>query len=446
MSLIRISPVIKLPPAKLLTLSFAALILAGSLLLWMPWSSNERGTSYIDALFTATSAVCVTGLTVVNTAAHWSLVGKVIILLLIQAGGLGVMTIATLFAFLMGKRISLKERILIQEALGQFTLAGVVRLTRYILLVTMIIEGVGAILLTARLAASMPLVKAAWYGVFHAVSAFCNAGFDIFGDSLVRFVSDPIVNMVITGLIITGGIGFTVIVEIYRLLVARERLSFHAKLVLKVTALLIVSGTLLIWLLERSNPLTIASLPVPSQLLASYFQSVTARTAGFNTIDIGSVRPATALILICLMFIGASPGGTGGGIKTSTAAVVVAAMYAVASGKNDVEIHDRRIPQVIVMRALCLAALSLCLVVGTTLLLSVVQPEGTLPLTFEAVSAFGTVGLSMGVTPKLTTLGKLFLIVTMFAGRVGPLTLAMAVLAEQNHAGVKHPEEKILVG
>ncbi|MGB9867897.1 MAG: TrkH family potassium uptake protein [Bacillota bacterium] len=446
MSIIRISPVIKMPPAKLLTLSFAALILAGSLLLWMPWASRDAGTSYVDALFTATSAVCVTGLTVVNTAAHWSIIGKVIILLLIQAGGLGVMTMATLVALIVGKRISLRERILIQEALGQFTIAGVVRLTRYILLVTVIIEGFGALLLTVRFAGSMPLIKAAWYGVFHAVSAFCNAGFDIFGDSFVRFVSDPLVNLVVTGLIVTGGIGFTVIVEAYRFLVAKERLSFHARLVLKVTAILILSGTVLIWLLERSNPNTLARLPLPSQVLASYFQSVTARTAGFNTIDIGALRPATAIIIMCLMFIGASPGGTGGGIKTSTAAVVVAAMYATASGRNDVEMLERRIPQPLVMRALCLAALSLCLVVSTTTMLSVVQTESTLPVAFEAVSAFGTVGLSMGVTPKLTTVGKLLIIITMFAGRVGPLTLAMAVLAEQNHAGVKHPEEKILVG
>lgn len=446
MSVIRLTSMVRLPPAKFLTLSFALLIAIGSLLLWMPWASNAHNTTYIDALFTATSAVCVTGLITLNTASHWTIAGKLIIILLIQVGGLGIMTVATLFAFLVGKRISLKQRILMQEALGQWTLSGVVRLTRHILLVTAVIEGFGAILLTARFVKQMPLIRAAWYGVFHAVSAFCNAGFDIFGDSLVRFVADPLVNFVMTGLIIAGGIGFTVIVEIYQYFVSKEKLSFHSRLVLKVTALLIIGGTILIWVLERDNPKTIAGLTLPGQFLASYFQSVTARTAGFNTVDIGLIRPATALILICLMFIGASPGGTGGGIKTSTAAVIAAAMYSMAAGKSEVEISERRIGSGVVLRALCIAGISACLVVSVVIGLSVLQRTDTLPLIFETVSAFGTVGLSMGATAELTTLSKLLIIITMFAGRVGPLTLAMAVVAEPSHMAVKHPEEKLMVG
>ncbi|HHV79950.1 MAG TPA: Trk family potassium uptake protein [Firmicutes bacterium] len=446
MSVIHLTSAVKLPPAKFLTLSFALLIAVGSILLWMPWSSASRTTSYIDALFTATSAVCVTGLITLNTATHWSFVGKAIILLLIQAGGLGVMTVATLFAFVMGKRIGLKQRILIQEALGQLTLSGVVRLTRHILLVTAIIEGFGAFLLTLRFLAQMPPLQALWYGVFHAVSAFCNAGFDIFGDSLVRFVTDPLVNFVVTGLIITGGIGFTVIAELYQYFTSKERLSLHSKLVLKVTVFLILSGTILVWLLERTNQDTIAGLGIPGQLLASYFQSVTARTAGFNTIDISAIRPATALILICLMFIGASPGGTGGGIKTSTAAVIVAAVYAMAAGKSEVEISERRIPTGIVLKAMGIATISACLVTSVAIGLSVFQRAQTLPIVFETVSAFGTVGLSMGITSELTALGKLLIILTMFAGRVGPLTLAMAIVADTNHTTVKHPEEKVIVG
>ncbi len=439
---------INLTPAQVLTLGFAGVIFAGSLLLMIPQSTAAgKVTHYVDALFTATSAVCVTGLVVVDTGSHWSLLGQVVTILLIQIGGLGIMTMSTLFALLIGKRISLRERLIIQEATGLSRMGGLVRLTRAILLVTLATEGIGAVILAIRFASDMSPVKAVYFGVYHAVSAFCNAGFDLFGVSLVTYVGDFTVNLAITSLIIIGGIGFTVITDLHENGLGRKgRLSLHTRTALKVTASLIVFGTALLYLFEYSNPDTLQPLPAHARLFAAYFHAVTPRTAGFNTLPVGKMTIPGLLITLILMFIGASPGGTGGGIKTTTFATILATVKSILEGKQDVEYGDKRLARDIVDRSLAITILSLGLVILTTILLTITEKRLLVEVLFETTSAFGTVGLSMGITPNLTTAGKVFIMMTMFAGRVGPLTLGMALAQRIHAAPVRLPEDRLLVG
>lgn len=436
-------------PAQVLVGGFASLILVGALLLTLPVSSRDGAPlPFLDALFTSTSAVCVTGLVVVDTHDQFSLFGQIVILLLIQVGGLGIMTMSTLIFLLLGRRVSLRNRLIIQEAMNHLTLEGMVRLVRRVLLVTMTVEGVGALLLAARWSFDMGFPKCLYYGVFHAVSAFCNSGIDLFGGfrSLSGYATDVWVNLVITSLIIVGGLGFSVVSEV----VAHRRgtrLSLHARLVLLTTATLIAVGTIVIFLLEWDNPATLGPLGPLGRVLGAYFQAVTPRTAGFSTVSIGDMRAATQLFLVILMFIGASPGSTGGGIKTSTFATLLLAVRSVVRGKEDVEVFERRIPRRIVYRALAVSMISLALVVVMTMALSITRNDDLLSVLFEATSAFGTVGLSMGLTPNLTPLGKVLIIATMFAGRVGPLTVATAIAQRQHAANaVKYPEERIMVG
>lgn len=438
----------RLSPAQVLVLGFAAVILVGSLLLTLPVASlSGQATPFIDALFTATSAVCVTGLVVVDTGTHWSIFGQIVILLLIQVGGLGFMTMATLFALMLGKRINLRERLLIQEALNQLTMEGVVRLVKYILVFTFILEGIAALILAARWSFDMGWNKALYFGLFHAVSSFNNAGFDLFGDfrSITGYVDDFTVNIVISGMIILGGIGFTVIADVFRNRNWRM-FSLHSKVVLTMSAFLIVGGAVLVFALEYSNPKTLAPLSTSGKILASYFQSVTPRTAGFNSLVISDLRSATQFLLIILMFIGASPGSTGGGIKTSTFMSLMGAVRAMIQGHGDVEVFKRRIPQEIVYRALTITIAALTLVISVTMILAVTEKAEFLTVLFETTSAFGTVGLSMGLTPDLTTIGRLMITATMFAGRVGPLTIAFAVAQRQHKPAFKYAREKIMVG
>lgn len=402
-------------------------------------------TQYIDALFTATSATCVTGLITVLTSTHWTTTGKVIILLLIQIGGLGIMTASALFALLLGKKFSLKERLLMQEALGQFSLAGLVRLTKYILIITFLVEGTGAFLLFLRFISDMPVAQAAWFGVFHSISAFCNAGFDLFGNSFESYVQDWPVNLIITSLIILGGIGFVVIVETWQARGQWHNLSLHSKLAIITTVVLIVSGTLLIYLFEHDNPATLLHLRPDGKWLASYFHSVTPRTAGFNTLPTGRMLQPSLLLTIVLMFIGASPGGTGGGIKTTTFALILFTVHSIIRGQEPT-VGRRSIGHDLVGKSLAIAFLALALLTTVTLLLTVTEKHDFLSLLFEATSAFGTVGLSMGITSELTSWGKAGLILLMFAGRLGPLTLAMALTQQKPKAKVHYPEAKIMVG
>ncbi len=438
----------KLTPAQTLVLGFAAVILVGSILLMLPVSgSSGKPTNFVDALFTSTSAVCVTGLVVVDTGTYYSVFGQIVIMLLIQVGGLGFMTTATLFALLMGKRINLRERLIMQEALNQLTMEGVVRLAKLILGITFLIEGAAALILGLRWSADLGLAKGFYFGLFHSIAAFNNAGFDLFGSfrSLTGYTTDITVNIVITSLIIVGGIGFSVIVDTYTRKKWRK-LLLHTKIVLSTTAILLLLGMIGVFFLEYSNTKTLAHLSLPAKLLASWFQSVTPRTAGFNTLDIAGMRSATQFLILILMFIGASPGSTGGGIKTTTFGTLVSAVLTMVRGKQDVELFERRLPKEIVYRSLTITTAALALVIIVTMFLTITESADFLAVLFETTSAFATVGLTTGITAKLSTLGKLAITLTMFAGRVGPLTVAFAVAQKQQKVIYRLAEEKIMVG
>ncbi len=439
-----------LTPSQVLVLGFAAAILFGTLLLSLPWAAVQgRETNFLDALFTATSAVCVTGLVVVDTGTYWSVFGKTVILFLIQVGGLGFMTFATMVFIALGKKINLRERLIIQEQQNQLTLQGVVRLTKYIVLAAIAIEGIGAFLLSIRFIPQHGMARGIAYGAFHSVSAFCISGFDIIGgyNSLTSFVDDPLVNGVVIVLSIIGGLGFYVITEMLRRK-KFKRYSLHTKLALLITFSLLSFGAILTFILEYSNPATLGQLAPKGKILATVFHAATPSTAGFNTLPVDKLTTATRFINIIFMFIGGSPGSTAGGIKTTTAGVLLWTVVSVVKGREDTEIFGRRISRDTVYRSLAIVTISLLIIVAATIVLTITEDAGFMDILFETVSAFGTVGLSMGITPYLTPVGKAVIIATMFAGRLGPLTVAYALAQRQKRgrAKIRYPEEKILVG
>ncbi len=441
----------KLQPTQVLVIGFAAIIIIGALLLNLPFASqNGESVGFINAVFTATSAVCVTGLTVVDTGTHWTLLGKTVILMLIQIGGLGFMSLATMFAMIMGKKISLKKRLIMQEALNQYSLAGLVRFTKFVLIVTFAVEGLGALLLSFRFIPQFGWSTGIAYSVFHAVSAFCNAGFDLIGNgrSLTPYVTDPLISLTIAFLIIIGGIGFSVITDF---IVHKDlkNLSLHTKMALLITVILLSVGTIGFVVIEWKNPNTLGNLSPTSRLLAGFFQSSTVRTAGFNTIDLASMKDASNLLTIILMFIGGSPAGTAGGIKTTTLGVIIFTIISVIKGREETEIFKRRIHRDTVNRALTIAIIGITLVVSVTMILTITDSEFTfMALLYETVSAFATVGLTLGITPNLSVIGKILMIFMMYAGRVGILTIAIALARKQNKStvNIKYPEGKILIG
>lgn len=438
-----------LDPPKILVLGFGGIIVLGAILLTLPISTiNGKGLSFLNALFTSTSATCVTGLVVVDTGTTFTTFGQLVILSMIQVGGLGFMTFATLFAFLLGKRISLKERILLQESLNNLSMEGVVRLAKRILIFTAVIEIVGAILLSIRFAFDMPVGKAIYFGIFHSISNFNNAGFDIMGNfrSLTGYVQDPVVTLTISALIILGGIGFIVLNELYEFRQV-HKLSLHTKVVLFTTAILLIIGTIGIFALEFTNPKTLKPLSFIGKILASIFQSVTPRTAGSNTLNIGDLTQSSLFLIIMLMFIGASPGSTGGGIKTTTFITLLGAVWSQIRGKEDVIFYRQRIVYETIYKALTVTISGLFLVMMVTMLLTITEHgKSFLMILFEATSAFGTVGLSMGLTPELSHIGRAIIILTMFAGRVGPLTIAFAVTIRRNPDAFRYPKGKIMIG
>ncbi|MCA0384745.1 MAG: TrkH family potassium uptake protein [Firmicutes bacterium] len=438
-------------PAQILVLSFAGVILMGAFLLMLPISTIDGiSTPFVDALFTSTSAVCVTGLVVVDTGTYWSTFGKTVIMMLIQIGGLGFMTMTTSVAIIMGKKIGLKNRMLMQEALNQFSIAGVIRLTKYVLMATILIESIGAILLSIRFIPEFGWLKGIYYSIFHAVSAFCNAGFDLMGNyqSLVPFVHDPIVNFTVMMLIIFGGLGFAVIADISQIKPFRKW-TLHAKLVIVMTSILLVVGFFGILILEYDNPSTIGNYSVGQKIMSAMFHSVTPRTAGFNTLDIASLSMPTRLLTMVLMFIGGSPGSTAGGIKTTTFGIMILSMIATFKGTDDINFRHRRIAKDSVNKALAVIFISMFLIVFITFLLTVFESDKSMEaVMFEAISAFGTVGLSMGITPFLSVVGRLLIILLMFFGRLGPLTIVIAISrnASQNRTLLRYPEGKIIIG
>ncbi len=436
----------KINEPKWLALSFITVIMIGSVLLYLPWASQSGHTSYIDCLFVATSATCVTGLVPVDTGTHWTLFGKIIILFLIQIGGLGVMSFAVFYALLAGRKIYLRQRLVMQQAVNVAEVGGVVRLFRHLLVFTFAVEAIGALILALRWSGEMGWGKALWYGLFHSVSAFNNAGIDLMGGfkSLTGYTSDITVNLVISTLIIIGGLGFIVTYELYHYREQRK-LSLHSKVILLTTGLLLLVGTLLLLAGEYDHALK--DMPFSTKLLAAYFQSVTPRTAGFNTIDLTGLYLSSQLVIIILMLIGASPGSTGGGIKTSTFAILWLAIYSQLRGKKDTEIFERRIDTQDVMQALTIFLLFSLTMVVMTYLVALTYPSADLTaIAFEVASALGTVGLSLGLTTELTTLPKIFLIITMFLGRVGPLTIGFAMAFKEKQPDIHWPKGKIMVG
>lgn len=455
---------LSLNPTQIIVLGFFITICIGSFLLCLPFASIEGvKISPTDAIFTATSAVCVTGLVTVTTAETWTVFGQIVIIMLIQIGGLGFMTIITSAFILARKRITLKERIVVQESLNQNSIQGVIRLVKHILFGTFIVEGIGALILAIRFSFDVGILKGLYWGFFHSISAFCNAGFDIIGNnSLIGYSGDIVINVVLMLLIILGGLGFIVWFDIIKVIrtthgknmAIKRKLQFlnlHSKFALTITAFLILSGFILFFLFEFENPETIKEVPLKTKFLTTFMQSVTVRTAGFDSINQGGLTYASKFLSVILMFIGGSPAGTAGGIKTVTIGVIVAAVISVIKGKNSTQCFRRNIPFVILQKSLTIFFVSLSVLVMTTMILTFTERGINMDfefidLLFETASALGTTGLTTGVTPHLSIVGKYVIAMAMFMGRIGPITIALALTKKQNDLNIQYAEEKVIVG
>ncbi|UZJ78118.1 TrkH family potassium uptake protein [Fictibacillus sp. KU28468] len=434
---------IKLNPPQILALVFLALVLVGGVLLKLPIAAEEH-MSWIDAFFTAVSAATVTGLVTVDPGSAFTLFGQIVILFLIQVGGLGIMSFAVLVVLMLGKRIGIKQRLIMQEALNQPSIGGVIRLVRNLLLFSLIIESIAVFFLSLRWVPDLGWGKGIYYSIFHTIAAYNNAGFGLWPDNLTRYVGDPTVNLVITLLIITGGIGFTVLVDLWYSRKWRN-LSLHSKIMIISTILVNLVSILLIYAFEYNNPHTLGHLSQSDKIWAAYFQGISPRTAGFNTIDIGSMRQDSILFTIMLMFIGAGSTSTGGGIKLTTFIVIIFAVVTFLRGKEDTTIMKRTIRNTVIFRALAIATISMMLVFGGAILLAMTEKAPFLNILFEVVSAFGTVGLTMGLTFHLTFFGKIVIICIMFLGKIGPLTLAFSI-AKPNKANIRYPDGEVFTG
>ncbi len=440
----------------IILLSFLLVILIGSLLLSLPISTQSgESVSYIDALFTATTATCVTGLTTLTTVTTWSGFGQIVILLLIQIGGLGTITVLTGFMIAMQKRIGMKDRQLIQAAFNLDTMSGLVRLVKKVIFGTFLMEGTGALLYMTVFIPEFG-IKGIWISIFNAVSAFCNAGMDIFSEnSLCNYAANPLINMVTVLLIVLGGLGFIVWWDVLRVCKNFKRqkfrcfarLTLHSKIVLTTTAVLIFSGAVLILLFEYHNPLTMGNASFFNKLQIAFFQSVTTRTAGFFTVPQENLTNASALLSLLLMFIGGSPVGTAGGVKTITITVLIATALATVRNKKDVSLFGRNLAKETVYKTIAVFMTSAFIVLTSTFLLCTVSDANILDILYEAVSATATVGLTRNLTPFLNAWGKLIIIVTMYLGRVGPISLAIAFNIKKETVNIiKNPTENITVG
>jgi trk system potassium uptake protein TrkH len=439
-----------LSPAQLIVLSFAAAIAVGTLLLRLPLAHAEGvRIGWIDALFTATSAVCVTGLVVVDTGRDWSPAGQAMILLLIQIGGLGILTVGSLLALVTGRRLGFRHRLQLQSQLNALQVGGVVRLVRSIVLVVVGVEIVGALVLYVRFSAVEGWGHGAWQALFHSVSAFNNAGFSLYPDSLVRFVDDPVVNLAVMILVVLGGLGFVVVVNLISRYRQEQRtpLTLHTKLALTATAWLIATATVVLLLLEWTNPATLGELPWSTRGLVALFQAITPRTAGFNTVNYAAMTEASLMFTMLLMFVGGNPGSTAGGIKTVTFFVLVGSAWSISRGRGELHLFNRRVPLEIAVRAGVITLTSFVVIAVALTLLAITDAErGMLALAFETFSAFGTVGLSMGATPELSVPGKIIVVLLMFIGRLGPLTMALALVERPVSARIEYPAEEVVVG
>lgn len=439
-------------PALMMVVGFLAVIMAGAALLSTPLASRAgTWTDPLTALFTATSATCVTGLVLVDTAQHWNGFGQAVLLVLIQIGGLGFMTMATLFSLLTRRTITLRERMVLSTGLNLSDSAGIVRLTRRVLLGTLAFEGAGAAILTCRFAVDYGLWRGLKFGVFHAVSAFCNAGFDLLGSeqafiSMGAYVDDPVVCLTLMALIIIGGLGFFVWSDVYEKR-KFQRFSLHTKLTLATTAILLALGWALTMWFEWSNPGTLGALHTPGKILAAAFQSTTLRTAGFGGIDQGALTGPSQGLAVVLMLIGGSPGSTAGGLKTVTVAVLLLTAWTAVCGRREVVAFERRISPAAIMNAVTMLVVGTTFVFGGSILMSHVEDLPLMPCMYEVASAFGTAGLSMGITPGLSTFSRCLLIALMYFGRVGVLTLGVGVLMRnQSPPRITYPDGQVMVG
>lgn len=446
--------------SKIIFWGFFTSIMIGALILMLPvCSADNSWTPFIDSLFTATTSVCVTGLVTVPTFSHWSAFGKVIILILIQLGGLGVICIATGFLVMLRRRISLTSRKVIQESYNLDTSKGMVVLVLKILKTTFFIEFLGAVALSVRLIPQYGLGKGIVYSIFHSISAFCNAGIDLLGDSsLMPYVGDVYFNIVVMCIIISGGLGFIVwweLIELCKLAWEKrfslsklwERMTLHCKIVLVMTGLLLLLGFVIVFALEYNNPDTIGNMPLGKKIIASAFQSVTLRTAGFCTVSQTGFKVSTAMLMCIIMAIGGSPVGTAGGIKTTTVAILLIEVRSVIKGKDDAEIFDRRINKDNVRTALAVTTISLSAAILAMVILGETEGASMKVIMFEVFSAVGTVGLSMDLTATLSVVGKVVIIMLMFMGRIGPITMATAFAAKRiRTSDVELPERRIIIG
>lgn len=438
---------LNLSPYQILTIGFSGLILCGAFLLMLPVSSQDGSSlSFIDALFTATSAVCVTGLIVVDTGTYFSLFGQTIIILLIQIGGFGIMTITTILSVLIGRRIQLRSRLLAQESLNQLTLGGIVHLMQMLVKTTFAIEFVGGVLLSLRLYPDYGL-KGIYMAFWHSVSAFCNAGFDIFGKTdIFRYNNDLLFCLTIAFLIIIGGIGYNVTEEI-RSLHSWQKFSLHTKVVLLTTAVLLVGGTVVLFILEYGNPATIGNWDWGEKMLGAFFLSVTSRTAGYTLMNTGALYEASLFFIIILMFCGASPGSTGGGVKTTTIAIIFATVSSIIRGKDEVILFNRRLEHGLIIKALAIFCVAASFIVVATMILCLTENFSFIRILFEVTSALATVGLSTGITADMTVCGKVILILMMLMGRVGVLTFLMAIAMRMGRKPrIGYPSGRIGVG
>lgn len=433
-------------PPLYLTLGFAILIIIGGCILSLPiFTRSGESTNLIDSIFVAASASCVTGLTTVNTAEHWNSYGHLLILFLIQIGGLGVMTLATLFPLLLRKKIGLKSRQILKEQLNIDTLQGIMKLFKYVLVFTFLVEFLGAFLLSLRFVPIFGMAKGLWYSIFHSVSAFCNAGFDLLGDSIYPYRNDNLINITLMSLVVIGGLGFMVTAEIFRKK-SFEKLSTHAKLVLIISASLIVIGTLAFYLIESQAGGVLYQEGFKNSIMQSAFQSVSARTAGFYSVKLNQMHDTSVLLLIILMVIGGSPGSTAGGLKTTTFGVLILSTISIFKQEDEVTIFKKHIEPKIIRKALAIIMVYLGLIFIVIFILSLSENFKVIDISYEVSSAFATVGASRGITGDLSTLGKILITISMYLGRIGPMTMAYSIGLKSKTKYIRYPEANISIG
>ncbi|NBJ67932.1 MULTISPECIES: TrkH family potassium uptake protein [Clostridia] len=432
-------------PPQILAITFLFLILIGTLLLKVPAATYEP-ISWLDAWFTATSAITVTGLVVVDTGSTYTLFGEIVIMFLMQIGGLGLMTFSVLILMMMRKKVGLRQRLLTQESLNlnQTSLGGLLRLVKLLFIFSITIEAIAFLCLSIKWVPEFGWSDGLNQSLFHSISAFNNAGFSLWSDSLSHYVGDPLVNIVITGLFIIGGLGFTVLVDIWDKK-GFQKLSLHSKLMLSGTLVINIIALFALFFLEYGNPETIGDLSFVDKLWGSYFQAVTPRTAGFNSLDIAEMTVPSILLMMLLMFIGAGSGSTGSGIKVTSFVVMLLATASFLRGKSETTAFKRTIKLHIVIRALSIMIISISLIFLAIFILTITERAPFLSIAFEVISAFGTVGISMGLTGDLTTIGKIVIMIMMFIGRIGPLTMVF-VFAKRRQSSIRYPEEDVFTG